>query len=335
MVELEHKTEAPRGGEFPIQYQLKIMSTYSTYLEVGVDLSKRKLDVFLDGSFHSLLNSASGVKSLIKLIRSQTHTARISCEATGVYSRKLVQGCLHAEIPISILNARAVRNFARASGRLAKTDELDAALIARYAHTFDPPCLDNSWIKRERFLQLLQRLDFLTVSRARCKTSLESYTDSSIKSEINREIKALDRRIDTYQGEINKLISDDQNLARRRSILNSVKGIGPATSVTLVITLPELGELNRRQAAALVGLAPINRDSGAARGRRMIQAGRSRPRKALYMAALSASRFNPLFSHYYHQLRERGKQAKVALTAVARKLLIHLNTQIKIAEAKT
>ena len=303
----------------------------SPYIEVGIDLSKDKLDVAYAGKLTSVPNDLKGVEQLLQKLSELDEPYRLNCEATGPYSRTLVASCLKKEIPISIVNPRAVRNLARASGKLAKTDELDALLIARYAKTFNPPLLDQSWFTKIRLSQLLQRIDFLTSSRARCKASLDSYNDPEILTEIRREIRALDKRIAGYQAKIDLEIGKNTKLNERRERLLKCKGVGPATSTVLVVTLPELGSLNRKEIAALCGLAPINRDSGRVSGKRMIQAGRSRPRRALYMAALSASRFHPSLSEHYRKLRENGKPAKVALTAIARKLAIMLNTSLKVS----
>lgn len=305
----------------------------SPYLEVGIDLSKDKLDVAYAGKLTSVPNDAKGIASLLQKLEELTEPYRINCEATGPYSRVLVASCLNRSIPISIVNPRAVRNLARASGKLAKTDELDALLIARYSKTFNPPLLDESWFTKIRLTQLLQRIDFLTSSRSRCKASLDSYNDPEILSDIRREIRALDKRIAAYQAKIDSEISKNSELNERRELLLRCKGVGPATSTALVVTLPELGTLNRKEVAALCGLAPMNRDSGRVSGKRMIQAGRSRPRRALYMAALSASRFHPSLSEHYRKLRDNGKPAKVALTAIARKLAIMLNTSLKVSSS--
>ena len=304
----------------------------SPYLEVGIDLSKDRLDVALSGKLLSVPNDRKGIASLLDHIASLSEPYRLSCEATGPYSRLLIACCLRRKIPVSIVNPRAVRSLARASGRLAKTDGLDAMLIARYSKAFNPPLLDDSWFTRTKLSQLLQRIDFLTSSRARCKASLDSYDDPRILADIRREILALDRRIEAYQAQIDSEITANVQLDQRRNLMLRFKGVGPATSTALIVTMPELGSLNRKEVAALCGLAPINRDSGRMSGKRMIQAGRSRPRRALYMAALSASKHHPSLSQHYQQLRDKGKPAKVALTAIARKLVIMLNTSLKAAQ---
>jgi transposase len=311
------------------------MNNHSHFLEVGVDLGKASFDASVGDTCRSCPNSPSGIKRFLAHLVSSSTPVRVSCEATGGYPRRLILACLHHKIPVARLNARNVRDFARASGLLAKTDAIDARVIARYAATFDPPVLDPAWENEERLRQFLQRLDALIDARARCKTSLEYYSEPHIRAEIKREIAALTKRIKTYETHLNSLIEESESLARKREILTQTTGIGPAVSRTLLIAFPELGSLNRNQVAALAGLAPMNRDSGAARGRRTIQAGRAKPRKALYMAALTASHRNPMFIPQYRKLIARGKPVKVALTAIARKLLIYLNTQLKLAEQKT
>lgn len=311
------------------------MNPNPTYLEAGVDLGKETFDAAIGDTCRTWPNSKAGITRFLDHLDSLSQPVRVSCEATGGYPRLLILGCLDRGVPVALLNARNVRCFARATGRLAKTDAIDARIIARHAATFDPPILDSSWKYQERLRQFHQRLDSLIGSRARCKASLEYYSDPLIRAEIRREIAALTKRIGSYQTQIATVIEQDEALRGKRDILTRTSGIGPAVSTTLLITFPELGTLNRKQAAALAGLAPMNRDSGAARGRRTIQAGRAKPRKALYMAALTASHRNPMFIPQYKQLIDRGKPVKVALTAIARKLLVHLNTQLKELGLKT
>lgn len=298
-------------------------------LEAGVDISKARLDVFFQDEEFQLPNSASGVRRLLKILRLEGGSVRVSLEATGCYTRRLIVGCLEAEMPVSLLNARSVRAFARARGQLAKTDKIDARTIAEYSATFDPIVLDKGWPEREALQQLHKRLDGLIATRAQRRTSLEHYSEPCIRAEIKREIVALGKRIETYQKKIDAIIVKDTKLKKRQKVMRTITGVGPAVSTTLIVHFPELGTLNRKEAAALAGLAPMNRDSGAARGRRTIQAGRAEPRKALYMAALTAAHRNPMFMPFYKSLIQRGKPVKVALTAVARKLLILINSKLK------
>ena len=300
-------------------------------IHIGIDVSKLTLDVDLRGQHLQVKNSPKGFAKLFSEVLkiADFSMIQISVEATGCYTRGLVTACLETGLPIALLNARLVRSYARAAGQLAKTDKIDAIIITRYAEVFEPPVLNESWIENERLLQFHQRLESLIATRAKRKTSLDHYQDPSIRAEIKREILALTRRIETYIRDIDLLIESHSGLVEKRQKMETITGIGPATSRTLIITFPELGSLNRKQASALAGLAPMNRDSGAGRGKRTIQAGRAKPRKALYMAALTAAYRNPMFSDHFKQLRARGKPVKVALTAIARKLLIYLNTQLK------
>lgn len=327
----EHKTEGLERG-FPFIFNSTPMKELipSPYIEVGIDLSKDKLDVAFDGKMISVSNDTKGIHSLFLKLSYLQESYRLNCEATGPYSRILVGECLKSKIPISIVNPCSVRNFARASGQVAKTDKIDALLIARYAKTFNPELVGDTWFQKIRLSQFLQRIDFLTATRARCKASLDSYNDPEILKEIRREICALDKRIETYQAKIDREISQNKELNERREKLKEIKGVGENTSTTLIITVPELGSMNRKEVAALFGLAPMNKDSGRVTGKRMIKHGRSRPRRALYMAALSACRHHPSLSQYYKKIRENGKPAKVALVAIARKLAIMLNTSLKI-----
>ena len=295
--------------------------------EIGVDVSKAFLDSFQAGSQKRIPNSTTEIRRWLRALAA-TGPVRVSAEATGCYTRELVGVCLDLGIPISLLNPRNVRSFAKAKGQLAKTDKIDARLIAEYASAFDPPALDEGWPARDELRQLHCRLQQLIASRAKRRTSLEQYHSKTIRAEVKREIVALSKRIETYQATIDEMIRSCQ-LQQRREIMEKTIGIGAATSATLLIHLPELGQLNRREAAALAGLAPMNRDSGAGRGRRTIQAGRSEPRKALYMAALTAAHRNPDFMSFYSRLRDQGKPVKVCLVAVARKLLIQINSNLK------
>ncbi|MEM0896611.1 MAG: IS110 family transposase [Verrucomicrobiota bacterium] len=298
-------------------------------LEAGVDISKARLDVHFEGDEFHLPNTAAGVRRLLKILNLEDRPVRVSLEATGCYTRRLIVGCLEQGVPVSLLNARSVRAFARARGQLAKTDRIDARAIADYAPAFDPAVLDKGWPEREALQQLHKRLDGLIATRAQRRTSLEHYSEPSIRAEIKREITALGKRIETYQNKIAAIIAQDAKLTARQKAIRTITGVGEAVSTTLIVHFPELGDLNRKEAAALAGLAPMNRDSGAARGRRTIQAGRSEPRKALYMAALTAAHRNPMFTPFYKSLIHRGKPVKVALTAVARKLLVLVNSTLK------
>ena len=171
------------------------MTLNPSYLEVGVDLGKTSFDASINGSGQTWPNTKAGISRFLRHLQSLGQPVRVSCEATGAYTRQLVLACLHGGVPIALLNARNVRAFARATGCLAKTDRIDAGIIARHAATFDPPVLDPSWEREERLRQFHQRLDALIDARARRRTSLEYYQDPEIRAEIKREIAALTKRI--------------------------------------------------------------------------------------------------------------------------------------------
>lgn len=300
-----------------------------TVRHIGIDVSKAHLDFDLAGTPKRIPNQSQDIRLLLEELRSTYPGAILCMEATGAYTRLLILEALKLEIPVALLNARQVRNDARAAGFLAKTDSLDAKIITRHCDTFPPKTIDSSWVARDQLQQHHQWLDSLIAEAARVKTSLEYYSDPALRTRIKRHLGALQKRIETCKRDLDKLLSKQAGLSAKRTLVEQVTGVGPATSRTLIITMPELGKLKRNQAAALAGLAPMNRDSGAARGRRTIQGGRAKARKALYMAALTAAYRNPMFMPLYQRHRDNGKPVKVALTAVARKLLIHLNTLLK------
>lgn len=299
-----------------------------SFLEVGIDVSKDLLDSFIQGDRNQIPNSA---REILRWLRSIQHERdiRVSVEATGCYTREIILACLQLEVPISLLNPRNVRCYAKAKGLLAKTDKIDAQVIAEYSSAFNPGLLDDGWPARDELRQLHCRLQDLIASRAKRRVSLEHYHATAIRAEVKREITALGKRIDTYKKAIDCIIQGRVELSLRKAAMEKIIGVGEATSTTLLIHMPELGRLNRQQAAALAGLAPMNRDSGAGRGKRTIQAGRAEPRKSLYMAALTAAHRNPDFKGYYQRLRDQGKPVKVCLIAVARKLLIQINSVLK------
>jgi transposase len=317
-----------RAGAFHLKQPTHKMND-TTIIHIGIDVSKEHLDCDLHGKPLRLPNSNAGASTLLRKLADHAAPIQVNLEATGCYTRPLVRACLAAGVPVALINPRHIRSYARAAGQLAKTDEIDARIITAYARHFNPTCLGGEWLERDRLAQYHRRLEVLIQTRASRKTSMDHYEDAWLRSEIRREIAALDKRIGTITKAIDSIIDNDPVLAEKRRLMERTTGVGPATSRTLAVTFPELGTLNRGQAAALAGLAPMNRDSGAGRGKRCIQAGRAKPRRALYLAALTAAYRNPMFSAYFKRLREAGKPVKVALTAVARKLLIHLNTELK------
>jgi transposase len=295
-------------------------------VHAGIDISKHTLD--LNESSKPFDNTAPGCRRLIATLlrRGPVH---VVCEATGGYERALVDALHEAGIPVSVVNPRQVRDFARSQGRLAKTDRIDAKVLADYGRALQPnptpPCPPQQrqleqWIARRRQLMNMLQME---------KCRLQQTSDAALRRAIRSIVKAIQDQIRRVEEHLQKLLDQVPFWAKAVKQLCSVKGVGLITALSVLSALPELGQLNRREAAALAGLAPFNRDSGKARGRRSIRGGRPDARQALYMAALVASVRNPTFKVFYQRLRTAGKPGKVALTAVMRKLLIHLNNIMK------
>ena len=249
-------------------------------------------------------------------------------EASGGFEM-LVAGELEvAGLPVSLVNPRQVRNFARATGRLAKTDAIDAQVLAQFAEAIKPPVrpLPDEETRELRALvdRRRQLLEMVTSERNRLR-----HATKRVSPLIQEHIRWLKQQIEGLDKDISKLIRSSPIWRPQEDLLRSVPGVGPVLSSTLLTHLPELGSLNRGQVAALVGVAPLNRDSGAFRGRRSVWGGRTAVRSALYMAALVATRYNPVIKAFYHRLCAAGKPAKVALTACMRKLLLILNCMLQ------
>jgi len=305
--------------------------------EIGVDVSKDHLDVF-DGTRHwQVPNTCRGINTMLKRLgRSlKADHARVTCESTGRYGHLLAAMCLDAGLAVTIANPRAVRDFARATGRLAKTDRIDSVMIAAYAAAIDPPVLGNDWKDRRRFVELHSRMRSLIAAAAAQKASAKQCRDRRILAEIRGTVAMLERRAEAYVEELQALIDASPDMKKRRELMMKIKGVGKLTALALLAVMPELGTLNRQQVGALAGLAPMNRDSGTLRGKRCIQAGRAPARRAVFMAALSASRFHPTLAPFYKRLRSSGKKGRAALCAVARKLLIQINSSLKSIPAQT
>lgn len=295
---------------------------------LGVDVSKTHLDVFdpRDERHHRIANDPSGLAALLSL-----KPSAVIFEATGPYADTLEQTLGAAGVALHRVNPRQAREFARATGQLAKTDRIDARVLASMAARLSPPV----YIPPSPTVRLLRELhayrDDLIAHRKACLNQLERYTHHALVRRLKRRIAALTRQVKDIDAQIAAHVASDPGLTHQARILQAEPGVGPATAATLMALLPELGRLKRRAIAALAGLAPQAHESGAFRGRRRIWGGRARVREALYMAALSASRFHPALSQTYQQMAANGKPRKLALIAIARKLLIRLNAKIKQA----
>jgi transposase len=293
---------------------------------LGVDVCKAHLDVADAQHRRRYVNTPSGVAALLKALPSQT---QVILEATGGYERMLVSACHQAGLAVSVLNPARVRAFARASGQLAKTDSIDAAVLYQFGCALHPKAQPRPDPQRESLCELVNARDQLLALRTQLSNALEHLRSSLLRRSFTAQIRSLKTRIAQIDAAIEACIQSSCSLHSRATALGSHHGIGPQTTATLLAHLPELGRANRGQISALAGLAPFNRDSGQSEGHRFLTGGRPRVRRALYMATLSAIRSSSPIASFYHHLRSNGKPAKVALLAAARKLLCFLNSSLK------
>jgi transposase len=303
----------------------------SRVVHLGVDVAKHELVLDLQGSIRRFANTPKGIAELINAISSRTDfPPHLVCEATGGYERALTAAALQRGVPISVVQPQRVRHFAKAIGLHGKSDPLDAGLLSRYGSQVLPLPLMPKDSARQRLDALLRARTELLDSMHRELNRSENDV-SPVVIRIRKDlVKRFEKHLATLDDEIAKLVAGDSALARADAMLREVKGVGPQTSRTMLAFLPELGRIGRRAIAALVGLAPYDRDSGKTKGRRFIQGGRAHVRQVLHMAAVVAARHNPVLKAFYQRLREAGKPFKVAIVAVTRKLLLHLNTRMAI-----
>ena len=295
---------------------------------VGMDIAKATLDLHVPTQpqprVRPFINAPRGHRSLVSWLR-KLGPVHVVCEATGGYERAVVNALQAAGITVSVVNARQVRDFARAQGRLAKTDRLDASVLADYGRCLQPRASAVPSAAQRQLAELVTRRQQVQQGRAAEHNRLEHTTHPALRRQIQRHVVALDRQLEQLDVWLTELVRAEEPLARKVARLCLVVGVGRITALILLATVPELGTLNRRQAAALVGVAPFNRDSGPRRGHRLIAGGRATARRALYMAGLVAAFTNPRLKQFYHRLVAAGKAPKVALVAVMRKLIILLN----------
>jgi transposase len=296
---------------------------------LGIDVCAERLDVckLPDQKLWSVDYSDSGIKTLIESL-AQIRPEIIVLEATGGLQRRAAAKLAAAGFSVAVVNPRQVRDFAKASGRLAKTDALDAQTLALFGLRMQPQVRA---LPSEQALSLSDRLarrGQLIEMRAGEKNRLHR-ASPAVRRNIEKHIVWLNREIEQIDDDLDDALRGSPVWAEKAALLETVKGVGPQTLRQLLIELPELGHLNRKQIAALVGVAPLNHDSGQHRGKRMIWGGRKSVRNALYMAAFIASRHNPVFKTFRERLTQAGKPHKVVIIAVARKLLTVLNAMIK------
>lgn len=306
------------------------MSKKRAKIFVGIDVSKQLLEVAIherDYRFRCA-NKASAFPALLAELIDLQPTL-IVLEATGGLERAVAKTMADVGLPVRIVNPRQVRDFARAMGQLAKTDRLDARVLAAFAALIKPaprPLKANDELELDA---LSGRRDQLVGILADEKNRHAAAATDSVRDEIQAHIDWLTDRIAELDQQLKKLLQSSPRWRTKAQILQSTPGIGPVVSHALLAQLPELGKLNRQQISKLVGVAPLNRDSGQQRGCRHIYGGRANVRKVLYMAALTASRYNPVIKTFYERLRTRQKPFKVAITACMRKLLSIVNFMVR------
>ena len=299
---------------------------------VGADMAKLHIELHALGLTvpRSVANVEAGYRSLLKSLLQSTAPVHVICEATGPYHVRFVAALQEAGIPISVVNPRQARDFAKSRNWLAKTDSLDARRLAEFGRSVQPAPTPRPDPAFAQLQQLVHRRWQLVHDRAAETTrQSEQVVCAEIKASLRRHLRQLDAEIEKIEGLIDQLVQATPALRARVDILVAVQGVGQRTATALLAALPELGTCSKPQVAALAGLAPFNRDSGAYRGTRAISGGRGDVRRALFMAALCATRTNPVLKPVYQRLRANGKAHKVALVAVMRRLLCHLNTLLK------
>jgi transposase len=297
---------------------------------VGIDVSKQRLDVHVRpiGEDWTVTNDAKGHAELVRRL-SPLKPELVVLEATGGYQATVVAELGANKVAVAVVNPRQVRDFAKATGHLAKTDAIDAAVLAHFAESIRPeprPMPDELTTELEALVTRRRQLIDMRTSEM---NRLDTCHSQQVRRNIQKVINLLTKQIDKIDDDLDKTIRNSPLWREREDLLASAIGVGTTTARTLLTQLPELGRLNRREIAALVGVAPFNNDSGERRGRRSIRGGRGEVRAVLYMATIAAARFNPQIATMYARLLSAGKAKKVALIACARKLLTILNAMLR------
>jgi len=296
---------------------------------VGIDIAKSWLDVgwLPSGDSERIAHDEVGMRGLVERLQAAPPKL-IVLEATGGLETELASRLGAAGLEVAVVNPRQVRDYAKACGRLAKTDKIDALILAAFARAIQPQARPMKDAETIELGDLLARRRQLIEMRVQEKLRLERASPVQ-KPSLKEHIAWLDERIKHLDTDLTHRLRTSSLWREKDDLIAEVPGIGPVARVTLMALLPELGQLNRKEIAALAGLAPFNRDSGQKQGERVIWGGRAQVRRALYMAAIAAMRFNPVIREFYQRLRANGKPAKVALTACMRKLLTILNAMVK------
>ncbi|MGH7458442.1 MAG: IS110 family transposase, partial [Longimicrobiaceae bacterium] len=296
---------------------------------VGIDVSKARLDVALrpTGECWEVGNDGAGISTLETRLR-EASPALVVLEATGGYESAAVAALAAAGLPVVVVNPRQVRDFAKSTGQLAKTDRLDANVLALFAERVRPEPRELKSEEAQEFEALLTRrrqlIEMITAERNR-----RGIARPTVKPRIQKHLRWLERELGKADDDLDQTIQDSPLWRAKETLLRSVPGVGPVLSRTLIAELPELGRLSHKQIAALVGVAPLNCDSGKHKGKRFVWGGRAPVRAALFMGALVAKQHNPVIRSFYERLLARGKPKKVALVACMRKLLVILNSMLR------
>ena len=296
---------------------------------VGIDVSKARVDVAVRPANCGWMvsNDDAGIRLLVSRLKTlELHM--VVMESSGGLELPLVAALAAEGLPVVVVNPRQVRDFARATGKLAKTDALDAMVLAHFGEAVKPAVRPLRDAETQALNSLAARRHQV-VSMLVSERNRLSVTATAVRPRIEAHIEWLQGELDDLDKDLRQTIRQSPAWREKDDLLRSVPGVGPQVSLTLLAYLPELGTLNRKQIAALVGVAPFNRDSGTLRGRRTVWGGRARVRAALYMGALVAARYNPVISVFYQRLLDAGKPKKLALTACMRKLLVILNSMLK------
>jgi transposase len=296
---------------------------------VGVDVSKAQLDVGVSSSegVSSFPNSEPGISELVRWLGELSPTL-VVMESTGGFEVPVAAALAASGVPVVIANPRQVRDFAKATGQLAKTDQIDAHILALFAERVRPPIRplpDEATRELDAIIgRRRQIIDMITAEKNRLGFAL-----APVQKGIKKHIRWLERQLNDVDSDLDELIRNSPVWRAKSDLLRDVPGVGPNLARTLIAELPELGQLTHKQIAALVGVAPFSRDSGLMRGKRMIWGGRSSVRTALFLSTWSASKWNPVIRVFYQRLRANGKPPKVAMVACMRKLLVILNAMLR------
>jgi transposase len=306
----------------------------SPVVYVGADVSKPEIVWDLQGKRVNCANTPEALRKQIQAMRRDGRLIHVVCESSGGYERILLNVCAELEVPCSRVESARVRYHAKAQGRLAKTDALDAQIISSYGRSHQPEARTPASRAQSELRELRARFEQLTQMSVAEAARLEAAECAAVRKSIQRGIRSLQKELESVEAELARRVEETPEWKTRQERMLQVKGVGVRTAQALLAYLPELGTLSDGQAAALSGTAPYNNDSGGHSGQRHIRGGRPSVRKSLYMAALSASRHNPILRAFFRRLVSAGKRKKVALVAVMRKLIILLNRMFRSPEFK-